>query len=109
VFRSSRHLPRVVSALAACAGLAAAAVAQAPPPVFKLLVEEPGVYRVSYEDLVAAGLDRQGIASEGLALTDPAGPVPIWMEDGGDGAFDAGDSPGTTSTSCASTAWRRPA
>jgi hypothetical protein len=91
VFRSSRHLPRVVSALAACAGLAAAAVAQAPPPVFKLLVEEPGVYRVSYEDLVAAGLDRQGIASEGLALTDPAGPVPIWMEDGGDGAFDAGD------------------
>ncbi len=59
-------------------------------PAFKIFLSEPGVYRVSYEDLARAGL-------EGTPNTDRIGldnrdrPVPIWIEDGGDGRLDPGD------------------
>ncbi len=62
-----------------------------PLPVFKIYLEEPGVYRVGFDDLAAAGLDGPGLPSSGLGLTQAGEPVPVWVEDGGDGVFGAGD------------------
>ena len=86
--------------LAWCAGLAfaagqAAAAAAGPaapavPPSFKLYLSEPGVYRVTYEKLAAAGL-RGRPESAGFALDNAGNAVPIWMADGGDGTFGPGD------------------
>lgn len=42
---------------------------------FRISVD--GIYRVSYEDLIAAGLDSGGLAARELALTTRAGVVPV--------------------------------
>jgi hypothetical protein len=60
-------------------------------PVFKVYMEESGVYRVTYEDLVEAGWDGSDLESGLLGLSNLGNPVPIWVDDGGDGWFDAGD------------------
>lgn len=60
-------------------------------PAFKLYVERPGAYRVSFEDLVAAGLDADGLPSAGLGVSCGGESVPVWVEDGGDGVFGPGD------------------
>ncbi|HXU46109.1 MAG TPA: hypothetical protein VN783_11335, partial [Thermoanaerobaculia bacterium] len=59
-------------------------------PVFKIFLSEPGVYGVSYESLQKAGLAGE-VASARLGLTNRGKPVPIWVEDGGDGSFGPGD------------------
>ncbi len=64
--------------------------AWASPAAFKLHLEHPGVYRVTHEDLAAAGL-AEGAPSAGLGLTVAGRPTPIQVEDGGDGSFDRGD------------------
>ncbi len=64
--------------------------AWASPPAFKLHLEHPGVYRVTHADLAAAGLTGSA-PSAGLGLTVAGRPVPIHVEDGGDGDFDRGD------------------
>ena len=65
-------------------------------PTFKLHVESDGVYRVDFEELVAAlpqPMDiSQGLPSGKLGLFHHGEPVPIWVHDGGDGLFAAGDS-----------------
>lgn len=43
----------------------------------QLNVVKEGIHRVTYEDLVAAGVDWQGVASRNLALTKNGTPVPI--------------------------------
>ncbi len=60
-------------------------------PAFKLFVEAPGPYRVSFEQLAAAGLE-EGLPSAGLGLFHDGHPAPLWVEDGGDGVFGPGDS-----------------
>ncbi len=60
-------------------------------PVFKLYTAAAGVYRVGFEDLVAVGLDTGELPSSELGLTHRGHPVPVWMEDGGDGLFGPGD------------------
>ncbi len=60
-------------------------------PVFKLYVAAAGAYRVSFEDLAAAGLEAGAIPSSGAGLTHRGHPVPVWVEDGGDGVFGPGD------------------
>ena len=57
---------------------------------FKLRLTEAGVYRVTWEDLAAHGLERSP-ASSNLGLEHRDGPTPIWVEDGGDGEFGPGD------------------
>ncbi len=81
---------RVLAALAAL--LLAPPATAAGLPAFKILVEEPGPYRVSFEDLSAAGLESPGVASAGVGLFHHGHPVPVWVEDGGDGVFGPGDS-----------------
>ena len=77
-------------------GLVAAFVAPrasaSDPPLLKIYTEEPGVYRVRHEDLTASGLPSGGVASDRLGLTTSGRPVPVHLNDGGDGWFGPGDS-----------------
>ncbi len=58
---------------------------------FKIYLTEPGVFRVTYEELQQAGLDSGKIRSRDLALSYHGEQVPIWVADGGDGRFGPGD------------------
>ena len=78
-------------ALVAMAALASAAAAS-PAPVFKVFVEEEGVYSLTHEELVAAGLEPVELGSALVGLSNQGEAVPIWIEDGGDGRFGPGDS-----------------
>lgn len=60
------------------------------PRAFKIQLSETGAYRVTWEQLAALGLASYP-ASRSLGLEHLTGPVPIWVEDGGDGAFGPGD------------------
>lgn len=69
------------------------ALAQAvPSPLFRLYVEEPGVYRVTWDELVAAGLGEKPLRSATIGLESFGTAVPIEVEDGGDRKFGPGDS-----------------
>jgi hypothetical protein len=57
---------------------------------FRIAVRDDGVYGVTYESLVAAGLLGQP-ESAGLALSIAGQPQGIRVEDGGDGRFGPGD------------------
>lgn len=78
------------AALAAALLVVTTGAAGAAP--MKIVLSQPGVYRVTHEDLVAAGWPAEGIASAGLALRHGASTVPIWVEDGGDGELGPGDA-----------------
>ncbi|MEM7349344.1 MAG: C25 family cysteine peptidase [Acidobacteriota bacterium] len=60
-------------------------------PAVKILLEDSGVYRVGYDDLVAIGFDDWRSPSHRLGLECDGEPVPIWVEDGGDDVFGPGD------------------
>ncbi len=62
------------------------------PWSFKIYVVEAGVYRVTYDELKAAGLAARSIRSTDIALSHRGAEVPIWVADGGDGRFGAGDA-----------------
>ena len=70
--------------------IAAAVSAVAPPERFRIEVRDDGVYSVTWEALAAAGLSGAPESAR-LALSNRGVPVPIWMEDGGDGRFGPGD------------------
>lgn len=82
---------RVFLYLLAIAMAASAARAAADSPsAFRLYTEQAGVYQVGYDELAALGL--QGTpASDSLAVWNQGEPVPVWIEDGGDGVFGPGD------------------
>lgn len=83
--QSFRH-----AVLAAALGAAASADASIPDR-FKVEVEHPGVYEVTWESLVAAGLDPSRGDVGRVALSSLGRAVPVWLEDGGDGRFGPGD------------------
>ncbi|MEN8164105.1 MAG: C25 family cysteine peptidase [Acidobacteriota bacterium] len=58
---------------------------------FKLFIEETGVYAVTYDDLAEAGLRLRAVPSKSMGMTNQGQEVPVWVEDGGDGIFEAGD------------------
>jgi len=60
-------------------------------PMFKILTVDPGMYRVGFEELTSAGLKEKSLPSQALALSSSGEPVPILVEDGGDGQFGPGD------------------
>jgi hypothetical protein len=60
-------------------------------PTMKLYTEEPGVYRVTWSELVEAGMDADPIATDRLSATRLGRVVPIWIEDS-DGLFGPGDA-----------------
>ena len=59
-------------------------------PSVRFSIPEDGLYRVRFEDLLAAGIDMSGVPLAHLALSDRFGPVPIWVE--GKGTFGPGES-----------------
>lgn len=59
--------------------------------LFKLSIEESGVYAVAYDDLIQAGNQLGPVPSAGVGMTSRGDRVPVWVEDGGDGVFGAGD------------------
>jgi len=66
--------------------------AASPEPIFKIFLEEPGVYRLSFEELADAGLEPLELASASIGLSNRGVAVPLWIDDGGDGLFGTGDS-----------------
>ncbi|MFN7973531.1 MAG: C25 family cysteine peptidase [Acidobacteriota bacterium] len=71
--------------------LLASSRAQGGPSALKIVLSEPGIYRIGYEDLRKAGLAEPSLPSERLAVSCSGKPVPIAVVDGGDGRFGAGD------------------
>ena len=65
--------------------------ASASTAAFRISVGDPGVYRVPYEALAAAGLPSKSVKSAGLSLLQQDETVPIWVSDGGDGVLGPGD------------------
>ena len=58
----------------------------------KVYVAEPGVYAVTFEELAAVpGWSNESVPSSGLRLSHLGRPLPLWVEDGGDGRFGPGD------------------
>jgi hypothetical protein len=74
--------------LVSTAGIAGAVE---PVSAFKVLVLEPGVYRVDFDFLRAAGLESDHVDSRLLSLTNRGRSIPIHVVDGGDGHFESGD------------------
>jgi hypothetical protein len=64
------------------AASARAATTPGSPSIYEFHVDTTGLYRVTYEDLRAAGLDLQGIPVEQIALTNRANKIPIRVEAG---------------------------
>ncbi len=61
------------------------------PHAFKLVIRQEGLYRLSYEDLLAAGWPSNRIASTRLQLFHRGREVPLWLQDDGDSLFEAGE------------------
>jgi hypothetical protein len=59
----------------------AQAVAASPTPVFKVFIEEAGVYSLSHEELVAAGLEPAELDSALVGMSSQGEAVPVWIED----------------------------
>jgi len=87
VLHSLRLIPMPLLALAVIVSPAPAVAAS---PVFKIYVEHTGVYEVPFERLAESGLDGS-MATATMGLRNLGRPVPVWIEDGGDGRFDPGD------------------
>ncbi len=61
-------------------------------PRVKLYLEEPGIYRVTHEELVAAGLPAGPWPSARVGVESFGEPVPCHVDDGGDGQLGPGDA-----------------
>jgi len=96
--RECRYTPWVVTRprllipmlLLACAATTSAVWAVDAPPVFKIYVEHTGIYEVSFERLDEVGLGGP-MPTATIGLRNFGTPVPVWIEDGGDGRFGPGD------------------
>ena len=58
----------------------------------KILVEQTGIYQITYEDLTAAGVLGGPLPSHQLRLSNRGEPVPIHLVDGGDRELGPGDA-----------------
>lgn len=92
LFHETRRVAKVITLVITITATAAPLLwASGPAPSFKISVADFGVYRVTFEDLVAAGLPATGLPPGGLELSHLGQEVPIWVEDSGDGLFGPGD------------------
>jgi len=86
----SRHAAAWLCASLVAAAATAAPVSSSGSARFRIEVRDDAVYGISYETLAKAGLAGQP-ASASLTLSNRGAAVPLWVEDGGDGRFGAGD------------------
>ena len=61
-------------------------------PSYKIVVDHDGVYRVTYADLLAAGLDVTNVVPSAFQLTSQQHEVAIEVPGEADGRFDPGDA-----------------
>ena len=59
-------------------------------PIYEVRVDTDGLYRMTYEDLAAAGLDLDGVRSSELALTNLGEPVSLRVGGSQNGRFGPG-------------------
>ncbi|MCH9646968.1 MAG: hypothetical protein K0U98_01950 [Deltaproteobacteria bacterium] len=59
---------------------------------FKIFLQAPGMYEVTFEDLQRAGLKESALPSRTLSLSHRGEEIPVWVQDGGDDLFGAGDA-----------------
>ncbi len=60
-------------------------------PLARIIIREPGWYALTAEMLDSLGIDFSEIPPERLGITYRGKPVPVLMQDGNDGRFEAGD------------------
>lgn len=82
----------VVFVLATWGQPAAQAAASSTGDQYKIVVSQPGIYQISHADLIAAGFDPTGIDTNTFQLFNQGQEVVLFMLDGGDSSFDAGDT-----------------
>ncbi len=58
---------------------------------YKVLVDHDGLYSITYDDLLAAGIAPEEIDPQTLKLYLQGSQIPLWVEGEWDGQFDAGD------------------
>ncbi len=59
---------------------------------FKIYLKNKGVYRITFDQLVASGVPIQGgVPSDALEIVNDGNSIPIDVVDGGDGTFSSGD------------------
>ena len=58
---------------------------------YKLLVDQTGIYKITYSDLTAAGVAPGMFDTRKLRLTNRGQEIPIYFKGGEDGVFDPGD------------------
>ncbi len=96
ISRTSPSLPTFALLLLAAPVLGVTASPAPPAPAaaesaaFKIFLADPGIYRISYADLAKAGL-KGDLDSDAMQLTNRDRPIPIYIEDAGDGRFGPGD------------------
>ncbi len=93
-YEAIRDLPRRPAACASgdlAGGPVVVRSAGGPGPNVKLGVDRPGVYRVGYEDLVAAGYDPASVDPRNVHVESRGVEVPIHLAGEADGVFDPGD------------------
>ncbi|MFQ6039563.1 MAG: C25 family peptidase propeptide domain-containing protein, partial [Candidatus Poribacteria bacterium] len=59
-----------------------------PSPAYKIIVDQDGIYRLTYRDLKRAGIDVADINPKTLKLTNKGKAVPIFVSGENDGIFD---------------------
>lgn len=64
---------------------------KAPVQSFKIYLEEPGVYSVSYGELVSQGLEARQYAPSEISLSNRGTQAPFWVEGKDGSSFGAGD------------------
>jgi len=93
------HIPRFLSPIILVASLLMSTLGY-PTPVraapqigerYKIIISEAGVYRITYAALTAAGFNPSGIDTDTFQLFNDDEEVALFMFDGGDHRFDAGD------------------
>jgi peptidase C25-like protein/CARDB protein len=58
---------------------------------YKILVKEDGLYQVTYQDLIDAGMDLNSINPKNLKLSNKGQEIAIYFKGSGDLTFDSGD------------------
>jgi hypothetical protein len=76
------RLEQLAAALRSVQDKPVQAIQTTAPAVYELGVAVTGLYRVTYEDLVRAGLDLNGVPTSSLALTNQGKKIPLRVESG---------------------------
>jgi hypothetical protein len=61
------------------------------PGRYKLLINETGLYKITYTDMIAAEIPVEQLDTRKLRLTNRGQEIPVYFKGGEDGVFDPGD------------------